>query len=193
MRSGYPFGRSGFKLISSAAEAFDRPVTAAECYGNYPADMDSLMLYRLAMDGADGTWRQLFVPHGMWYDTEQVKIPPLISHDSKLLGPALHRYSDYVGRSVALLWIRGRRVTDIALLYPIHSLEPGTASCRAVRIRAKTSRQRITTTRSAAWLTGELRQDFTFVHPELLQGNLYSVHDGRLVLNTRQTRQGAAC
>lgn len=39
------------------------------------------------------------------------------------------------------------------------------------------------------WLTGELRQDFTFVHPELLQGNLYSVHDGRLVLNTRQTRQ----
>ncbi|MFQ8805623.1 MAG: hypothetical protein ACLR8Y_11580 [Alistipes indistinctus] len=92
---GYPFGRSGFKLISSAAEAFDRPVTAAECYGNYPTGMDSLMLYRLAMElMARGV--NFFVPHGMWYDTEQVKIPPLISHDSKLLGPALHRYSDYV-------------------------------------------------------------------------------------------------
>ena len=184
---GYPFGRSGFKLISSAAEAFDRPVTAAECYGNYPADMDSLMLYRLAMElMARGV--NFFVPHGMWYDTEQVKIPPLISHDSKLLGPALHRYSDYVGRSVALL-DGGRRVTDIALLYPIHSLEAWHGFMPGRPDTGKDVPPENNYNTLSDWLTGELRQDFTFVHPELLQGNLYSVHDGRLVLNTRQTRQ----
>ena len=184
---GYPFGRSGFKLTSSAAEAFDRPVTAAECYGNYPADMDSLMLYRLAMElMARGV--NFFVPHGMWYDTEQVKIPPLISHDSKLLGPALHRYSDYVGRSVALL-DGGRRVTDIALLYPIHSLEAWHGFMPGRPDTGKDVPPENNYNTLSDWLTGELRQDFTFVHPELLQGNLYSVHDGRLVLNTRQTRQ----
>ena len=145
------------------------------------------MLYRLAMElMARGV--NFFVPHGMWYDTEQVKIPPLISHDSKLLGPALHRYSDYVGRSVALL-DGGRRVTDIALLYPIHSLEAWHGFMPGRPDTGKDVPPENNYNTLSDWLTGELRQDFTFVHPELLQGNLYSVHDGRLVLNTRQTRQ----
>ena len=112
---GYPYGRPGFKLISSAADAVDRPNVAVEIYGNYIAEMDSLMLYRAAMElmvrGAN-----LFVPHGMWYNPDMVKIPPLIAHYSKLLGPALHQYSDYMGRSVSLLQ-DGNRVVDIAVLY----------------------------------------------------------------------------
>lgn len=184
---GYPFGRSGFKLISSAADAFDRPVVGAEIYGNYAADMDSLMLYRMGMEClARGV--NFLVPHGMWYDCNHVKIPPLVAHYSRRLGPALPDYSSWAGRAVALLQ-GGRRVADIAMLYPIHSLEawfgfdPGRPGV-GKDVPPGTNYHNI-----SDWLTGELRYDFTFVHPELLTTPLYSAHKGRLTLRTEQTRQ----
>lgn len=184
---GYPFGRSGFKLISSAAEAFGRPVTAAECYGNYAPDMDSQMLYRVAMElMARGI--NFLVPHGMWYDESQVKIPPLISHGNPLLGAALHAYSDYVGRAVSLLQ-GGRRVADIALLYPIESLEAWYAFDTGRPDTGKDVPPGTDYNLLSDWLTGQLRLDFTFVHPGLLQSDLYSVRHGKLHLDAQQTGQ----
>lgn len=185
---GYPYGRPGFKLISSAADAFDRPNVAVEIYGNYTADMDSFMLYRGAMELMVRGFN-FFVPHGMWYDPTHVKIPPLIAHHSKLLGPALHQYSDYVGRSVALLQ-DGNRVADIALLYPIESLEAWYEFENPMRptigkdVPANTDYNRI-----SEMLTGQIRQDFTFVHPEELVKDKYQIADGKLCLSNSITHQ----
>ena len=78
---GYPYGRPGFKLISSAADTYNRPNVAVEIYGNYRADMDSFMLYRGAMElmvrGAN-----FFDPLGMWYDKTMEKITPNKGHQS---------------------------------------------------------------------------------------------------------------
>lgn len=185
---GYPYGRPGFKLISSAAEAFDRPNVAVEIYGNYIAEMDSFMLYRAAMElmvrGAN-----LFVPHGMWYNPDIVKIPPLIAHYSKLLGPALHQYSDYIGRSVSLLQ-EGNRVADIALLYPIESLEGWYELDNPTRptigkdVPPGTDYNRI-----SDMLTGQIRRDFTFVHPEELIKDKYQIINDELCLSTSVTHQ----
>lgn len=185
---GYPYGRPGFKLISSAADAFDRPNVAVEIYGNYIAEMDSLMLYRAAMElmvrGAN-----LFVPHGMWYNPDMVKIPPLIAHYSKLLGPALHQYSDYMGRSVSLLQ-DGNRVVDIAVLYPIESLEGWYELDNPNRptigkdVPPGTDYNRI-----SDMLTGQIRQDFTFVHPEELIKNKYQIINDELCLSASVTHQ----
>lgn len=185
---GYPYGRPGFKLISSAAEAFDRPNVAVEIYGNYIAEMDSFMLYRAAMElmvrGAN-----LFVPHGMWYNPDIVKIPPLIAHYSKLLGPALHRYSDYMGRSVSLLQ-EGNRVADIALLYPIESLEGWYELDNPTRptvgkdVPPGTDYNRI-----SDMLTGQIRRDFTFVHPEELIKDKYQIINDELCLSASVTHQ----
>ena len=186
---GYPYGRSGFKLIGSAADAFDKEIVGAELYGNYAADMDSLMLYRMAMEclvrGVN-----FLVPHGMWYDYGHVKIPPLISHYNPRIGPALRAYNTWAGRAVSLLQ-GGRRVTDIAVLYPIHALEAWYGfdnthmTSNGKDVPPGTNYHNI-----GDWLTGELRYDFTYVHPELLaDGARYSVGDGRLRLNTEKTGQ----
>lgn len=185
---GYPYGRPGFKLISSAADVHNKANVAVEIYGNYTADMDSFMLYRGAMElmvrGAN-----FFVPHGMWYNPDMVKIPPLIAHHSKLLGPALHAYSDYVGRSVALLK-DGNRVADIALLYPIESLESWYEFDNPTRptigkdVPYGTDYNRI-----SDMLTGQIRQDFTFVHPEELATDKYQIKDGELHLSNSVTHQ----
>lgn len=185
---GYPYGRPGFKLISSAADVHDRPNVAVEIYGNYMAEMDSFMLYRGAMElmvrGAN-----LFVPHGMWYNPDIVKIPPLIAHYSKLLGPALHRYSDYVARSVSLLQ-DGNRVADIAVLYPIESLEGWYELDNPNRptigkdVPPATDYNRI-----SDMLTGQIRQDFTFVHPEELVKDKYKIINDELCLSTSITHQ----
>lgn len=185
---GYPYGRPGFKLISSAAETFDRPNVAVEIYGNYTANMDSFMLYRAGMElmvrGAN-----LFVPHGMWYNPDIVKIPPLISHDSKILGKALHSYSDYMGRSVALLQ-DGNRVADIAVLYPIESLEGWYELDHPTRptigkdVPTGTDYNRI-----GDMLTGQIRQDFTFIHPAELVKDKYQIVNDELCLSASVTHQ----
>ena len=185
---GYPYGRPGFKLISSAADTHNRPNVAVEIYGNYTADMDSFMLYRGAMElmvrGVN-----FLVPHGMWYNPDLVKIPPLIAHYSQILGPALHPYSDYIGRSVALLQ-DGNRVADIALLYPIESLESWYEFDNPTRptigkdVPSGTDYNRI-----SDMLTGQIRQDFTFVHPEELATDKYQVNDGDLYLLNSITHQ----
>lgn len=185
---GYPYGRPGFKLISSVADANDRPNVAVEIYGNYIAETDSFMLYRGAMEVmARGV--NFLVPHGMWYDPEIVKIPPLISHYSELLGPALHAYSDYVGRSVTLLE-GGNRVSDIALVYPIESLEAWyEQDCPGRPQIGKDVPPHTDYNRISDMLTGQIRQDFTFVHPQELPGAKYRIQNGKLYLDTKQTAQ----
>lgn len=97
----YGHGRPGFKLTSSASYSYDRPLTAVEIYGNYRT-FDKAMLYRSGMElfarGAN-----VLLPHGMWYDPDKVRIPPLISDFSGDVGPALASYNDWVARASLLL------------------------------------------------------------------------------------------
>jgi hypothetical protein len=104
----YGVGRDGFKLVSSAADYYDRPVVGMEIYGAYKEDIfDSLMLYRPLME-AFVRGVNFIVPHGMWYNSEpgQVYISPLVSPYSEKLASALPAYSEYVGRSC--LYVAGR-------------------------------------------------------------------------------------
>ena len=184
MIHGYPYGRPGYKLISSAADLFDRPEVAVEIYGNYPADMDSFMLYRGAME-AMLCGVNFFVPHGMWYDTSRVKIPPLVSHHNELLGPALPAYSDYVARSVTLL-NKGARVADIALLFPIESLGAWLEFDNPDQPRiGKAVPPETDYNRISDMLTRQIRQDFTFLHPEQLVYGPYQISDGTIALQNQ--------
>ena len=81
---------------------------------------DADMMFRIAMETfARGA--NFIVPHGMWYK-DKVGIPPLISiHNPKLEGK-LPEDSEYIGRMSYILR-GGRRVADIALLYPISDLQ----------------------------------------------------------------------
>jgi hypothetical protein len=161
-------GRSGFKLISSAATMYDRPLVAAEEYGAYAEkNFDAAMLYRTGMElFIRGVNR--VVPHGMWLDPEHVAIPPLISHFSTKLLPALPDYSRWAARN-SLLLQGGRPVVDIAILYPIAALEAHYTFSLPDNMRwgkyvpPESDYQRV-----SDMLTCHVRRDFTFLHPDAL-------------------------
>ena len=180
----YGHGRAGFKLPISAAFTYDRPVTAVEIYGNYPdASVDAAMLYRSAMElyvrGAN-----LMIPHGMWYDPATMHIPPEISHRNSRLGAELPAYNRFVGRC-SLLLQGGRHVADIGILYPVVALQA------AYRFDVPGLQQPNWGKDAPQWadylgisdrLTGSVRRDFTFLHPEVLDERC-SVTDTTLRLN----------
>lgn len=177
-------GRDGFKMTTSAASLFDRPVTAAEAYGAFAEKTtDPVMLYRVAMElYARGV--NFIIPHGMWYDPSNVRIPPLISAYSPKLGPALPGYNRFAGR-MSLMLQGGRHVAEIGVLYPIDSLEafyqfeaPGLKKFGQY-VPPECDYQRV-----GAILTGGVRRDFTFLHPDSLDAQC-TVQDASIHLKNK--------
>ena len=185
----YQFGQNGHKLISSAADYYDRPLVSTEIYGAYKeATFDSLMLYRAMMDlFARGI--NVVIPHGLWYNSDKVYIQPLVSPYSEKIAAALPAYSEFVGRSSFLLR-GGRRVADIGLLYPFESLagwyrfEDPDNPRQGFFVSPETDYQKI-----SGMLTNDIRRDFTFVHPELFLDKKYSTDDGLVSLNNAENYQ----
>lgn len=162
-------GRPGYKLVSSAAYNHDQPVVPAEIYGAFAEKtMDPAMLYRAGMEVfARGI--NFIIPHGMWYNPDRVRIPPLIAHFSPKLAPSLPDYSRWVARCCLMLQ-GGRHIADIAMLYPIASLEAH------YRFDAPDFKRFGTYVPPEAdylsvgeALTSQVRRDFTFLHPETLE------------------------
>jgi hypothetical protein len=185
----YQFGQNGHKLISSAADYYDRPVVSTEIYGAFrEVSFDSLMLYRPMMElFARGV--NFVIPHGMWYDPTHVGIQPLVSPYSEKLKPALPAYSEFVGRSCLLLQ-GGRRVSEIGVMYPFEELagwfrfdNPGKIR-QGFYVSPETDYQKVSNL-----LTNEIRRDFTFVHPEFFLEDKYSIKNGVVKLENKENFQ----
>lgn len=183
------YGRDGLKLISSAADYYDRPIVATEIYGAFRKHLfDSLELYRAQQESfARGV--NFVIPHGLWYDTAHMRIPPLVSPYNPKIGPALPDYSNYVGRSCLLLQ-GGKKITEIGVLYPFEELagwfrfdDPDNPR-QGRFISPETDYKKISTL-----LTDEIRRDFTFIHPEFLLENKYQIDNGKLHLNNAENQQ----
>lgn len=187
----YQFGQDGHKLISSAADYYDRPVVSTEIYGAFKDrdyKFDSLMLYRPMMEMfARGV--NFVIPHGMWYNPDQVYIPPLVSSYNEELKPALPAYSEFVGR-LCLLLQGGRRVSEIGVMYPFEELaghfvfDNPDGIRQGFYVSPETDYQEI-----SGLLTNEVRRDFTFVHPEFLLDEKYEIGDGTIKLNNAENFQ----
>jgi hypothetical protein len=185
----YQFGQNGHKLISSAADYYDRPLVSTEIYGAFKEEtFDSLMLYRPMMEmfvrGVN-----VVIPHGLWYNPEKVYISPLVSPYSEKIAAALPAYSEYVGRSSMLLR-GGRRVSEIGLLYPFESLagwyrfEDPANPRQGFFVSPETDYQQI-----SGILSNQVRRDFTFVHPELFLDPKYGIEEGLVKLDNEENHQ----
>ena len=185
-------GLNGFKQVCSAADLGDKPVVGAELCGAYPEEMDSAMLYRTTLEAmARGV--NFVVPHGMWYDTDPqtVRIPPLIAPENPLLGPALKGYSTSTGRSCMLLQ-GGRRIADIAVLWPINAIQAESYMFRDAESGlpiANWHPNDVVNYALSGMLTNDLHRDFTYIHPENLTDGKVSVEGDRLRLNNAENQQ----
>ncbi len=164
------FGRTqnAYKIISSAAVNWDRTQVMSETYGAITG-MPVHDLYRIAMDEyAKGI--NLLVPHAIWFsdDPQRVTFEPELSWRNAKYGPELPAFNQYVGR-LNLLLQRGSPVADIAVFYPIATLNAG------YRFGEGDAYQGGAVVPEADYQTvGENlslhnRHDFTYLHPEALR------------------------
>lgn len=169
---GYGFARNGFKLISSVSAARDLPETAAEAFS---VDNDAIGYKRLIELYVRGF--NLFVLGGR--------------NPSKPLGTP-QQLTDWAGRSSYLLR-GGRHVADVAVVFPIESLQAfyafdapghspemphGTYAYRDADYQAV-----------GEMLLSGLHRDFTFVHPDALGSDKLQVAGNTLVMQNRVNRE----
>jgi len=187
----YQFGQNGHKLISSAADYYDRPIVSTEIYGafrEHDQHFDSLMLYRPMFESfTRGV--NFVIPHGMWYNPEKVYIPPLVSSYNEEIAPALPAYSKFVARSCMLLQ-GGRKVSEIGVMYPFEELaghfvfDNPDGIRQGFYVSPETDYQEI-----SGILSNDIRRDFTFVHPEFFLEDIYAIEDGSIKLQNTENYQ----
>jgi len=170
--SRYRRAEKAYKIVSSSAYNWDKGLVMTEIYGAMGEGMGVDVLYKDIMDEmAKGI--NLVVPHAIWYNNKaNVQNPPELSYRSAQYGPVLPAYNNYIGRSQALLQ-NGRHVADIAVMYPIDTLNGGyyfdgssnPFSTPYVGITPEEADYMDV----GEFLSTTLRRDYTFLHPEILE------------------------
>jgi putative intracellular protease/amidase len=160
---GYGSKRDGYKLSSSAAFLYDKPILQCETYGAFEnwkeANFTPDLLYRTAMElYARGI--NLIIPHGVWYAHPNVPTPPEISWRNPIVAASLPDYNTWAARCQIILQ-GGRHVADIAVLYPITAIY---ADCYFGQEGTDPEYLNV-----GERLTHRIRRDFTFMHPEVLE------------------------
>lgn len=161
----YTRGREGFKMTSSAADVYDKPVVSAEVYAAMK-NVDSVLRYRAVME--------LFT-RGINF------IIPARNTDAP--------YNNFVGRSCFMLQ-GGRRVSEIAILYPITSLQAffnfnnTTSTKNTAFVSKETDYQEI-----GNLLTQKIHRDFTFIHPDNWVSDQCKLNGAEIHLSNMENNQ----
>lgn len=183
----FQYGRASkaYKIVSSAACNYDRPLVMTETYGAMKK-LDAKGLYREAMDQyAKGI--NLMVPHAVWYDPKQVVFPPELSYRHPTWGPLLPEYNKYMGR-LNLLLQSGRHVADIAVLYPVATLQAAYHFGPGNPYLGGPIPEEADYMDVGELLSTAVRRDFTFLHPEVLDEKC-AVRGNTLVLENAENRE----
>ncbi len=157
----YMMSEDYYKIISSAAYNWDHAHVGVEVYGAMPG-MAVNVLYKQAMDlFAKGI--NVTVPHAIWYShTENVANPPELSYRTEPYASELPKYNEYIARLQTMLQ-EGRHVADIAVLYPIDTLEYVYNFNKGYGKEADSNYIALTNL-----LSESIRLDYTFLHPSVL-------------------------
>jgi hypothetical protein len=172
-----------YKIISSSAYNWDKTLVMSETYGAM-GNLSWGNVYAVAMEQYTKGINML-IPHAVWYDDKHVVFKPELSYRSPIYAEKLPEFNTYVARLNVMLQNSGRHVSDIAVLYPIATLQGshyldgplgfykgGVAVPEADYLDV-----------GELLITGAGR-DYTFIHPEVLDDNC-AVEDDELVLQNK--------
>jgi hypothetical protein len=113
-----------YKVVSSAAYNWDKALVMSETYGAM-GDIPWRTIYQIAMEQYTKGINQL-IPHAVWYDDTKVgRYAPELSWRSPLYAEELPKFNKFLSRLNLMLRNDGRFVADIAVLYPIATLQGG--------------------------------------------------------------------
>ena len=175
------WGRSdrSYKLVSSSAYNWDKPFVMAETYAAYRENMSPEIVYKVAMDqAAAGTNFQVgALPRDKTPESDR-----------------------FIGRLCYMLQ-HGRHVADVAILYPIASLQAAYRFGQWQDSTPEADAMAVAYAREGGVVPPEtdyislgelffrgLRQDFTFIHPEVLQQRCI-IEGNQLILNNAVNRE----
>lgn len=180
-------GRAGkiIKIVSSSAYNWDKPLVMSESFGAFPDDLSILDMYNDVMDQFS-KGMNLLVPHAIWLndDNDKIIFKPELSYRNAEFNPELYEFNKYCSR-VSYVLQGGRHVADIAVLYPIHGLTSaysfdwGGKPHLGGPVKDEFDYQDI-----GQVLFTELRKDFTFIHPEILDERCF-VENKTILLNNK--------
>jgi hypothetical protein len=171
------------KLVSSAAYNWDHSLIMAETYGAM-GDISWNRIFGVAMDQyAKGI--NLLIPHAVWYDTARVTFRPELSLRNPIYADSLRVFTDYLSRLNALMQNEARWVGDIALLYPIHTMQSGHYMDGPLGYyKGGVEIPGLDYVDIGEALFDSLGYDFMYLHPEVLDEQC-RVENGMLFLDNR--------
>jgi hypothetical protein len=157
-----------YKVVSSAAYNWDRSLVMSETYGAM-GDLSWDAIYTVCMEQyTKGI--NLLIPHAVWYDDKNVAFKPELSWRHPRYAERLPEFNTYVARLNVMLQNEASHVADIAVLYPIATLQGshhldgplghykgGVAVPEADYVDV------------GELLAVNIGRDYTFLHPEVLE------------------------
>ena len=166
-----------YKLVSSAAYNWDKPVVFAETYAGWRGEMNSDIVYKVAMDAT-----------AMGANFMTGAVPRI--------GDKTPENDRFIGRLNYMIQ-HGRHIADVAILYPIASLQGSFRFLDWEGVRPAD----VAYAREGGFVPPEtdyielgelifrgLRQDFTFLHPSVLQERCLIQND-KLILDNEVNRE----
>jgi hypothetical protein len=176
-----------YKIVSSVAYNWDKAQVMTETYGAM-GNLSWDRLYAIVMEQyAKGI--NNFVQHGVWYNLSNITYLPELSYRNPRYAEGLAAYNTFIGRLNVLLQDTGRHVADIAVLYPIATLQAG------YHFEGPLSPYSggVNIPEADYVYLGELLatrvcRDYTFLHPEVLDERC-SVKGNRITLNNEINRE----
>jgi hypothetical protein len=156
-----------YKVISSAAYNWDKALVMSETYGAM-GDIGWDTIYHVAMEQYTKGINQL-IPHAVWYDNGRVTFKPELSWRHSKYAGGLPAYNKYMSRLNLLLQNQGRHVADIAVLYPIATLQAGHYLDGDLgHYKGGVAIPEADYVDVGELLATQLGRDYTFLHPEVL-------------------------
>jgi putative alpha-1,2-mannosidase len=156
-----------YKVISSAAYNWDKALVMSETYGAM-GDISWDTMYRVAMEQYTKGINQL-IPHAVWYDDQKVTFKPELSWRHQKYAERLPQYTTYMSRLNLMLQNHGRHVADIAVLYPIATLQGGhTLDGKLGYYKGGVAIPEADYVDIGELLATQVGRDYTFLHPEVL-------------------------
>ena len=176
-----------YKVVSSAAYNWDKTQVMSETYGamgNIPVEQ----LYHIAMEQYTKGINRL-IPHAVWYNDQNVTFLPELSYRNPLYNQALPDFNRFLARLNYLLRPEGGHVADIAMLYPIQSLQAehyldGAKGFYEGGVDIPHTDYPLI----SSMLTDTLCRDFTYLHPEVMDERCI-VKNGKLLLQNKINRE----
>ncbi len=172
-----------YKIISSSAYNWDKKLVMSETYGAM-GNLSWEAMYAVVIEQyTKGI--NMFIPHAVWYDDKHVVFKPELSYRNPIYAQRLPEFNTYVARLNVMLQNDGRHISDIAVLYPIATLQgshyldgPHGFYKGGVEIPEADYLD------VGELLIAEAGRDYTFMHPEVLDDNC-TVDDNELVLQNK--------